>query len=61
VSITAVKEPALKGRQVQKIGGLSAVKALPLPSHFSLGRDFSLIGSSSLEKNPTLNRISNLL
>lgn len=60
VSNTAVKGPALKGSQFQ-VGGLSEAKALSLPFHFSLGRAFSLTGPPSLEKNPALNSISNLL
>lgn len=61
VSNTAVKGPALKGRRFQKVGGLSEAKARSLPSHFSLGRAFNLTGPPSLEKNPALNSISNLL
>lgn len=61
VSNTAVKGPALKGIQSQKVGELSEAKARSLPSHFSLGRAFNSTGPHSLEKNPALNSISNLL
>lgn len=51
VSNTAVKEPALKGRRFQKVGGPLEAKARSLPSQFSLGRDFNLTGPPSLEKS----------